>query len=94
MTGQMQLADDFGAQQRDDVGADGEFEAWKDFFGDRSAADEMTAFEDQDFSAGPRQVRGSGQAIVSATDDDGVVLRRHDIDISRVPSCSTAAGPS
>ena len=44
----------------------------------------MAAFEDQDFSAGPRQVRGSGQAIVAATNDDGVVLRRHDIDISRV----------
>jgi hypothetical protein len=83
VAGELQLADDFRAQQRHDVGADGEFEAGKDLFGDRRAAYEVPAFEDQDFLAGPRQVRGSGQAIVAATNDDGVVLGRHDIDISR-----------
>ena len=49
----------------------------EDLFGDRGAADDVPALEDQHFAAGARQVRGGGQAVVARADDDRVVLRRH-----------------
>jgi hypothetical protein len=33
----------------------------------------MTAFEDQHGSPGPRQIRGRGQPVMAAADDDDVV---------------------
>ena len=72
--GQIEIANDFRAQQGDHVGADRELEAGKNFFGDRGAAEHVTAFQHQHFLAGARQVGGIDQAVVAAADDDHVVL--------------------
>ena len=50
--GQLELADDFGSEQTDDVGADGIFKTWVNFFRDRRAAEHMAPFEDENFFAG------------------------------------------
>ena len=44
------------------------------FLRDRSAARDATAFEDCNLQAGPRQVAGTGEAVVARTDDGYVVL--------------------
>src|SRR6187401_899977 len=77
MPRQFQLADDLRAQKRDDIRADGELESGKDFFRDRRAADDVTAFEYEDLASGPREVRGRRQPVVARTNNDGVVFRRH-----------------
>ena len=72
---EIEVADDLGPEQGDDVRADGEFESRKDLFGDRGAADEVPAFEDEHFSAGARQICGGGEAVVARADHDRVVGR-------------------
>jgi hypothetical protein len=69
----IEVANDFRAQKRDNVGADGEFESGDDFFGDGGAAEDVAAFEDEDFFAGASEIGRVGQAIVAAADDDRVV---------------------
>ena len=76
VAGQIEFANDFRPQQRDDVGADGELEARENFFGAGSAAEHVTALEYQDFLAGPGEIGGVDQAVVAAANDDGVVLSR------------------
>ena len=55
---QVELADDLGPQQRDDVGADGELEAGEDLLGDRRAAEHVAALEHEHLPPGARQVGG------------------------------------
>ncbi len=74
---QVQLADDLGSQEGDHVRADGELEAREDLLGDRGAADDVPAFEDEHRAAGARQVRGRGQSVVARTDHDRVVGLGH-----------------
>jgi hypothetical protein len=74
---QLELADDLGAEQRDDVAEDGEPEAREDLFGDRGAAEHMALLEDERLHSRTGQVRGADQAVVAATDDDRVVALRH-----------------
>ena len=45
-----------------------------DLFGHRRAAQDVASLEHDDTRAGAREVRGAGQAVMSAADDDGVVL--------------------
>ena len=71
--GKIEVANDFRPQQRDDVGADREFEAGENFFGAGRAAEHMAAFEHQNFLSGARQVGGVDQAVVAAADHDYVV---------------------
>ena len=71
---QIQLADDFGAQQRDDVRRDGEFEAGKDLFGDGGPAEHVTALEDEHLAARAGEIRGVDEPVMSAADDDDVVV--------------------
>ena len=78
MPRQVELADDFRAQQRDDVRADGELEAREDLFRHRRAAEDVAALEHQHLAAGARQVGGGRQAVVAAADDDDVVLHARD----------------
>jgi hypothetical protein len=73
--GQLEVADDPGAQQRDDVGAAGELEPLVDLLGGGRAADLVTALEHQDLAAGARQVGRADQAVVPGADDHGVVDR-------------------
>ena len=68
-----------GPQQRDDVGADGELEAGKHFFGDRGAAEHVAAFEHQHFLARARQISSVDQSVMSATNDDDVVFIAHSL---------------
>ena len=70
---QIELANDLGTKQRDDVRADGEVKALEDLLSDRGAAEDVAAFEDQHLASGSGQVGGGGQAVVPAADDDGVV---------------------
>jgi hypothetical protein len=77
VAGEIEFANDFGAEQRDDVGAFGEEEAGDDFFGYGGAAEDVAAFEDENFFAGLGEVRGVDQAVVAAADDDCVVILRH-----------------
>ena len=74
MPRQIEFANDFRPEQGNDVGADGELEAGKDFFGHRGAAEHVPPLEHQHL-ARARQVRGVHQAVVSAADDDDVVMR-------------------
>ena len=70
---EIEVADDFRPQQRDHVGADGKLEAGEDFFGAGRAAENVAAFEHQNFLSGARQVGGVDQAVVAAADYDDVV---------------------
>ena len=74
---EIEIANDFRAQQRDDVGKDGKFEAGDDFFGDGGAAENVAAFEDEDFLAGFGEIRRVHQAVVAAADHDDVVFLCH-----------------
>ncbi len=73
----IKLANDFGAKQRDHVGTFGKKKAGNDFFSNGGAAQNVTAFEDQHFFAGLGQISGVDQSIVTATDDDHVVVLHH-----------------
>src|ERR1700677_1092744 len=75
---EIEVANDFGAQQGDDVGINGKFEAGNDFFGDGGAAEDVTLFEDEDFFAGFGEVRRVDQAVVAAADYDDVVFFGHE----------------
>ncbi len=70
---EIEVADDFRPQQRDDVRADGELEAGKDFFGAGRAAENVAAFEHENFLSGAREVGGVDEAVVAAADYDYVV---------------------
>ena len=54
--GQLEVADDLGAEQADDVARDGEPEARDDLLGDRRAAEDVAPLEDQRLEA--RRARG------------------------------------
>ena len=74
VAGKVEVANDFRPQQRDDVGANGKLESGEDFFGDGGAAEDVTAFEHEDFLAGAGEVGGVDEAVVAAADDDDVVF--------------------
>ena len=89
---ELKFTDDFRAQQRDDVRADGELEAGEDFLGYRRSAEHVPAFEYQDLFACARQVRGVHKAIVPTPDHDSIVSRTHDS--SGSVRCATLAYPN
>ena len=70
---QIELADDFRPQQRDDVRADGEAEAGKHFFRHGRAADDVAPLEDEHLPSRAREIRGGRQAVMASANDDGVV---------------------
>ena len=70
---QIELADDLGSQQRDDVGADRELESGKHFLGDGRAAEHVAPLEHDDLAARAREIRRARQPVVPAADDDRVV---------------------
>ncbi len=74
MAGQVEIANDLRPQKRNYVGAHRELEARKHFFGDRGAAQHMTALEHQNFLAGARQIGGGGKAVMPPANDDCLVL--------------------
>ena len=70
---EVEIADDFRAQQRDHVRADGELETGEDFFSAGSAAENVAAFEHENFLSGTGEVGGVDQAVVAAADYDYIV---------------------
>src|SRR5579863_7756259 len=90
---QVELADDLGPKQGDDIGADGKLEAGKHLFGDRRAAQHVPALEHQNLLPGARQIRGVDQTVVSATDDDRVVRGAHEISLLEPRKGNTSSLP-
>ena len=74
MLRQVQITNDLGPQQGNDVGADGKLEARENLLGAGSAAEDMTPLQHQDFSARASKIRGVDQPVVTASDNDSVVL--------------------
>jgi hypothetical protein len=74
---EIEIANDFGTEKRNDVGENGKFEAGNDFFGDRGAAENVAALENQNFFAGAGEIGRVDKAIVAAADDNDVVSLRH-----------------
>ena len=77
MAREIEIANNFGAQERNDIGENGEFEAGDDFFGDGGAAQNIAALEDQNFFARAGEIGRVDQAVVAAADDDDVVALGH-----------------
>ena len=74
---EIEIANDFGPQERNDVGENREFEAGNDLFGDRRAAQHVALFEHQHLAPGARQIGRVHQAVVPAADNDYIVRRSH-----------------
>src|SRR5262249_36265531 len=77
-----QVTDDFRTEQAVDISGRRNLEAGKCLLGDTGAADEVTAFEDQDFATCPGQVSCRHQTVMTAPNDDRVVVCCH----AKVPS--------
>ena len=60
--GEVELADDLGPQERDDVAEDREPEAGEQFLGHRGAAEDVALLEDERLHPGPGQVGGGDQS--------------------------------
>ena len=73
MLGQLEVADDLGPQQADDVREDRESEAREELLGHGRATEHRALLEDEGLQTGPRQIGRADEAVVSATDDDRVV---------------------
>ena len=72
--GELQFADDFGAEQAHDIGeAHREPEAREQLLGDRGTAQDVALLEHERLHPGPCQVGRADQAVVTAADDDRVV---------------------
>ena len=69
---QVELADDLGPQEADDVRGDRESIARHDLLGHGGAAEHVPALQDEHAPAGPREIGGTGQPVVAAADDDRV----------------------
>ncbi len=75
----MRSLNDFRAEERDDVGAFGKKKARDDFFSDGSAAENVAAFQDDDLLPCFGKIGGIDQAVVTAADDDNVVVLPHSL---------------
>ena len=73
MPRQLEIADDLGPQQRDDVAEHAEPEAGEQLFGHRGAAEDMPLFQDERLQAGASEVGGADEPVVAAADDHRVV---------------------
>src|SRR5450432_1077086 len=83
----VELADDFRTQQGDYVRTFGKKKTGDDLFGNGGATENVAALEDQNFFAGLGQVGGVDQSVVTATDDDHVIMLRHFV---KAPSHTSA----
>ncbi len=70
---EIEIADDFRAQQRHHIRAHGELEAGENFFGAGGAAKNVAALEDENFLPGALQVGSIDETVVAAADYDYVV---------------------
>ncbi len=79
MLGQLEVADDLRPKQAHDVREDREPEAREDLLGHGRATEHVAPFEDERPQPGPGEVGGADEAVVPATDHDGVVGLGHGI---------------
>ena len=70
---ELEIADDLGTEQADDVAEDREPEAWEDLLGDGGTAEDVAPLQDQCLHPGTGEVGRADEAVVAATDDDRVV---------------------
>src|SRR5271156_987620 len=77
VAGEIEIVNNFGAQERNDVGENRKFEAGNDFFGYRSATQNVAALEHQDFFAGAGKIGRVDKAIVATADYNDIVTLRH-----------------
>src|SRR5215471_11357447 len=70
----IELPDDLRPQQRDDVRCDRELETRKDLLRDGGPAEHVAAFENEDSPPGACEVRRVDEPVVSAADDDDIVV--------------------
>jgi hypothetical protein len=73
VAGKIEVANNFGPQQRDDIRTNGKLEAGKNFLGARRATEDVTAFEHQHFLTGFGQIGGVGKAVVASANDYYVI---------------------
>src|SRR5262245_46865872 len=73
MARQLKVPDDLRPEQRNDVGTDRDVKSWEHLFGHGGPAEHMASLEDQDTTSCPREIRGMHEAVVAATNHDGVV---------------------
>ena len=71
----VEVANDLGPQQRDDIRTNGKLEAGKHFFGASRAAKDVAALEHEHFLSRFRQIGGVGEAIVASANHYYVILR-------------------
>ena len=74
MARQLEVTDDFRAQQADDVGKFGEAITGKDFLSDSGPSNNLTTFQHHNLLARTRKIGSSDQTVMTRADDDGVVL--------------------
>jgi hypothetical protein len=75
VAGKLEVENDLGPQQRDDIRANGKLEAGKDFFRASRAAEDVAPLEDEHSLSRFRQIGGVGEAVVASANNDYVVLR-------------------
>ena len=81
---EIEIPDDVGPEQRNDVGALGEVEAREDLLCHGRPAEHVAPLEDEHPPPRTREIRGVREAIVSAPDDYDVV--RHGAILCRRPA--------
>src|SRR4029077_14754105 len=72
--GKIEVANDFGPQQRDDIRANRKLEAGKNFFRASRPAENVAALEHEHLLSCFRQIGGVGKAVVASANHDYVVL--------------------
>jgi len=75
----IKFANDFRAEERDNVRTFRKKKAGDNFFGDGGAAEHMATFQDYDSLPCFGEVGGVDEAIVAAADDDNVVVLPHSV---------------
>ncbi len=76
---EVEVANDFRAQQRDHVGAHRELETRVDLFGDGGASEHVAALEHENFFAGLGEVGGVDEAVMASADHDDIVFGSHEL---------------
>ena len=71
---EFELLNDLGPNQAEAIREGREAEPRMQLLGDRCATNEMTSFEDEGAQPSLREVGAIDEAVVTATDNDGVVL--------------------
>jgi hypothetical protein len=75
----IEFANNFRTEERDNVRTLGKKKAGDDFFSDSGAAEDMAAFQHDDPLPCFGKISGVYQAVVTAADDDNIVVLPHSV---------------